>query len=238
LLPAENLEALTKKVRPENSLPSRLLREEMDGVLLLCRTGKRVYPVAGESSVCEERGGECIMPSKDRVICVNRGWCEVFGFVDETADLHDQDIEKSLQTAGVPLDEMMHPLYDTARTVTVWSKKKGVWRTCLNSPPNLASARLCCALIMVPFHSLCVCCPGHITLSFKSFHIFSLQLHDTFQEVLAFSFTDVTVQQRVEQALLLAHQQSRRSEQAKQHMIAMVSHEVHLQRSVTQSSDD
>jgi len=84
------------------------------------------------------------MPSKDRVICVNRGWCEVFGFVDETADLHDQDIEKSLQTAGVPLDEMMHPLYDTARTVTVWSKKKGAWRACLNSPPNLASVRLCC----------------------------------------------------------------------------------------------
>lgn len=38
--------------------------------------------------------------------------------------------------------------------------------------------------------------------------------------------SDVTLQQRIEQALLLAHQQSRRSELAKQRMIGMVSHEL------------
>jgi len=36
----------------------------------------------------------------------------------------------------------------------------------------------------------------------------------------------VSVQTRVEQALLLAHQQSRRSEQSKQRLIGMVSHEL------------
>ena len=120
----------------------------------------------------------------DRILCVNQGWCEIFGFIDETASLENHNIEESLGTAGVPMEEICHPLFDTSRTVSVWSKKK-----------------------------------GHSVLSFRVFHVFSIQLGDSFHEVLAFTFTDVTVQQRVEQALLLAHQQSRRSEQAKQAMI-------------------
>ena len=208
-------------VCPQANLPSRILREEMDGVLLLARICKRTKPVAGQSSEMEERGGQRIRGTldeksaqqegaarsvdcacaqlavsslavvlflgeqsssgNDRVLCVNQGWCDVFGFVDETADLKDRDIEQSLMTAGVPMEEIFHPLFDTSRSITVWSKKK-----------------------------------GHTTLSFRCFHVFSVQHEDTFQEVLAFTFTDVTVQQRVEQALLLAHQQSRRSEQAKQ----------------------
>lgn len=188
---SDNLKNLSETVEPENTLPSRILREEMDGVLLLSRTCKRSQPVAGQSDAMEERGGARDTRGNDRVICVNQGWCEIFGFIDETADLKDKDIEKSLMTTGVPLEEIMHPLFDTSRTITVWSKKK-----------------------------------GHTTLSFRCFHVFSVQHDDQFQEVLAFTFTDVTVQQRVEQALLLAHQQSRRSEQAKQSMIGMVSHEL------------
>ena len=186
-----NLQNLCQTVEPENTLPSRILREEMDGVLLLSRSSARSRPIAGLSDAMEERGGLGDAKPSDHVICVNQGWCEIFGFIDETADLRDKDIEKSLMTTGVPLEEIMHPLFDTSRTITVWSKKK-----------------------------------GHTTLSFRCFHVFSVQHEEEFHEVLAFTFTDVTIQQRVEQALLLAHQQSRRSEQAKQSMIGMVSHEL------------
>jgi len=196
-------------------------------VLLLSRQTKRARPEEGSSNSDEERGGQAMHTGKrvqmielrrewlvlrgahksmchdlpfalsvsvatgtrerlqpDRILCVNQGWCEIFGFIDETASLENHNIEESLGTAGVPMEEICHPLFDTSRTVSLWSKKK-----------------------------------GHSVLSFRVFHVFSIQLGDSFHEVLAFTFTDVTVQQRVEQALLLAHQQSRRSEQAKQAMI-------------------
>lgn len=165
---------------PEYTLPCRILREEIDGLLLLGRKAARSRPTLGHSTASQERGGESPRPHSDRVLCVNQGWCDIFGFVDESAEMKDNDIEQSLATAGIAMDDIMHPLFDATRTLTVWSRKK-----------------------------------GHTTLNFRFVHVFSVLVDGEFYEVLAFTFSDVTMQQRVEQALLLAHQQSRRSEMAK-----------------------
>ena len=56
----ESLHKLLALAEPEDTLPSRLLRQEMDGVLLLSRQTKRARPEAGSSNSDEERGGESI----------------------------------------------------------------------------------------------------------------------------------------------------------------------------------
>ena len=58
LCAVESLHRLLGLAEPEDTLPSRLLRQEMDGVLLLSRQTKRARPEAGSSSSDEERGGE------------------------------------------------------------------------------------------------------------------------------------------------------------------------------------
>lgn len=89
LFPSSSSLDLVSRLEPEHTLPSRLLREELDGLLLLGRCADRSKPVLGESTAQEERGGTTAHTGKDRVLCVNQGWCEVFGFVDETAELKE-----------------------------------------------------------------------------------------------------------------------------------------------------
>ena len=113
---------LRETAQPQIQLSSLLLREYMDGILVVLRA----TPASASTSTTSHEQ----MPSDgrrmDKILCVNQGYIQVLGFPGETADCDDGDIERTLQTSGIPVASVIDPVHNTQRCVEVWSKDKGL----------------------------------------------------------------------------------------------------------------
>jgi len=92
---------------PQIQLSSLLLREYMDGILVVLRTDRS---------------------DTDKILCVNQGYVNVLGFPGETAGCGGDrgGIERTLLAAGVPLEGLINETHNTERRVQVWSKEQGL----------------------------------------------------------------------------------------------------------------
>lgn len=58
-------------------------------------------------------------------VCPCAGWCDVFGFVEETVCVESVVIEDALSGVSLHLNDLMDATFDVSRRVSVWSNKRG-----------------------------------------------------------------------------------------------------------------
>jgi signal transduction histidine kinase/CheY-like chemotaxis protein len=187
---------MNETAKPHTELASVLLREYMDGILVVLRK-RAMTPGSKNGDECrpaafnDEKEDPSVVAPMDTILCVNQGYVRVFGFPGETADCDDGDIECTLLNAGVPLEGLIDAEHNTQRKIKVWSKEKGLR-----------------------------------TLHMYYRHVLNIYCDNAHHEILSMCFYDVTQSERTRISLRVSQAQAVQLGLAKQQLIGMVSHEL------------